>query len=425
MPSFSLELPTLQNWSCHNCSGCCRQHGIFITEDEKQRIERQNWTAADGVDADQPVVIKASGYKDRPWRLAHQPDGACVFLNDQGLCRIHAKFGEAAKPIACRIYPYVFHPAGKKIAIGLRFSCPSVVKNLGRRVREQSSELQELASAVVPARAVSVPAPEIVPGRRLQWPEFHKLVQALDDTFADDSASLLANLLRALTWVGLVEQTQLNLVDGVRLDDYLRVVRDAAAQDNPADVRPLLTRVPPPGGAGRVQFRQLAGAYVRQDTFAADRSLRGRWRLLRNILKITRGNGLLPAIREPFQEAPFDALEQPFGDLPEGAAEILTRYYRVKIQSLHFCGPAFYDRPFVEGFYSLALVYPCVMWIARWLAAGAQRTSLELDDIVEAVAAVDHHHGYSRALATWSARRRVRNLVQMGDLLKLCVWYSR
>jgi lysine-N-methylase len=425
MPPVSLELPTLQNWSCHNCSGCCRQHGIFITDEEKTRIEQQHWTAADGVDPDLPVVVRARGHQGRNWRLAHQPDGACVFLNEQGLCRIHARFGESAKPIACRIYPYTFHPAGRKIAIGLRFSCPSVVKNLGVPVRDQAAELKSLASAVVPEHATSVPAPEIVPGHRLQWPEFHKLNRALDDTFADSRAPFLANLFRALTWVGLVEQSQLNLVDGVRIEDYLRVIREAAAKDNPADVRPLLPRVAAPSAAGRVQFRQLAGAYVRKDTFAADRGLRARVRLLRNILRLTRGVGLLPAIREPFRQVPFAALEQPFGALPAGAEEILTRYYRVKIQSLHFCGPAFYDRPFAEGFYNLALVYPCVLWIARWLAAGAGRNSLELDDIATALATVDHHHGYSRALAAWSARRRAQNLVRMGDLLKLCAWYSR
>ncbi|MFO1095108.1 MAG: YkgJ family cysteine cluster protein [Planctomycetaceae bacterium] len=425
MPGFPLELPTLQNWSCHNCSGCCRQHGIFITDEEKQRIEQQRWTAADGIDPDLPVVIRVKGNKGRQWRLAHTGDGACVFLNEQGLCRIHAKFGEAAKPIACRIYPYAFHPAGKKVAVGLRFSCPSVVKNLGRPVRDQVTDLKALANAVVPDHATSLPAPEIVPGHRLEWTEFHKLNRALDETFADSSAPFLAKLLRALTWVSLVEQSQLNLVDGVRIEDYLHAIREAAAQDNPADVRPLLPRVAPPSAAGRIQFRQLAGQYVRTDTFAADRSLRGRLQLLRNVLRLTRGHGLLPAIREPFVEVPFDSLEQPFGELPAGAEEILTRYYRVKIQSLHYCGPAFYDRPFVEGFYSLALVYPCVMWIARWLAAGTGRNPLVIDDVATALATVDHHHGYNRSLASWSARRRVKTLMQMGDLLKLCAWYSR
>lgn len=425
MPGFSLELPTIQSWSCHNCSGCCRQHGIFITDEEKVRIEQQGWTPAEGIPAGQPLMLRARGAGGRRWRLAHQPDGACVFLDERGLCRIHARFGEQAKPLACRLYPYAFHPSGKRIAVGLRFSCPTVVKNLGRPVRDQKSELQALAKAVVPDYATSLPAPDVVAGRRVEWADVHAIVRALDRTFADPAAPFLTNLLRALTWVGLVEETRLRLDPGVRLDEFLRAIQDLAAADNPADIRPLLPRVAPPGAAGRAQFRQLAGHYARKDTFASDRSLRARWRLFQNVLRLLRGAGNIPAVQERFREVPFAALEQPFGPPPAGAEEILTRYYRVKIQSLHFCGPAYYNLPLVEGFYALVLVYPCVMWIARWLAAGAGRTTLHLDDVAEALATVDHHHGYSRALATWSFRRRVRNLAQTGDILKLCAWYSR
>jgi Fe-S-cluster containining protein len=45
-----LELPTIQNWSCLSCAGCCTQHEVEITEAERQRIADQNWTAADGLE---------------------------------------------------------------------------------------------------------------------------------------------------------------------------------------------------------------------------------------------------------------------------------------------------------------------------------------------------------------------------------------
>src|SRR5947209_3715314 len=119
MAAPRLELPVLQNWSCHNCGGCCKQHLIEVTDAERQRILDQNWTESDGVK--QPVLVRHSG---PPWRktyrLAHQAEGGCVFLDDRGLCRIHAKFGEGAKPLACRLYPYAFHPAGKSFAVSLR-----------------------------------------------------------------------------------------------------------------------------------------------------------------------------------------------------------------------------------------------------------------------------------------------------------------
>jgi lysine-N-methylase len=110
---------------------------IELSEEERQRIVDQEWTSTDGIPAGQPVLEPHAGppWKKR-YRLAHRDDGACVFLNDDGLCRIHAKFGEAAKPLACRIYPYAFHPAGKKVTVSLRFSCPSVVSNRGKQVSQ-------------------------------------------------------------------------------------------------------------------------------------------------------------------------------------------------------------------------------------------------------------------------------------------------
>ena len=81
-----LELPTIQNWSCHNCGGCCRQHAIEITDEEQRRIAAQGWSDQDGIAKAQPIFARSGG---TPWnkrvRLAHRPDGACVFLDERGL----------------------------------------------------------------------------------------------------------------------------------------------------------------------------------------------------------------------------------------------------------------------------------------------------------------------------------------------------
>jgi len=86
---------------------------------EKARIEQQGWTAANGVDPARMIVAGLNTY-----RLGHQADGACMFLDEAKRCRIHARFGEAAKPLACRLFPLAIYPAGKKMFVGLRFSCP-------------------------------------------------------------------------------------------------------------------------------------------------------------------------------------------------------------------------------------------------------------------------------------------------------------
>ncbi|HLJ12633.1 MAG TPA: YkgJ family cysteine cluster protein [Planctomycetaceae bacterium] len=417
-----LELPTVQNWSCHNCGGCCRQHAIEITAAERQRIIEQNWAGQEGIAPGQPLFVRLGFPWSRRYRLAHQPDGACVFLDDRGLCRIHARFGEAAKPLACRIYPYAFHPAGKKITVSLRYSCPSVANNRGRAVSEQRQDLKALQALVVPEGAEQIAPPEVVPGQRLDWPDTLKIVRQLAGIFADGRQPVIHGLLQAIKLADLFGQSRFEKIKGQRLDEFLEIVSSAAAAEVPAD----LAQVPEPSAIGRMQFRLLCAQYARRDTFA-ERQLgwSHRWRLFRAALRFTRGTGLVPSVQSEFAEVPFDALEKAFGPIPAEADRMLSRYLQVKLEGLHFCGRAYYNVPLVEGFHSLALVVPAVLWMARWLAAGRGRAELGVDEISRALSIADHHHGYSPAFGQRGFRGRVRLLARLDDISKLAAWYGR
>ena len=418
-----LELPTLQNWSCHNCGGCCKQHAIELSREEFERIVQQGWRGLPGFEVGQPIFVWDSGpVWNRRYRLANRDDGACVFLDGQGLCRIHSKFGEAAKPLACRIYPYALHPAGKSVAVSLRFSCPSAVANKGRRLVDSQRDLREIERLLVPDDADRTPPPALTSHETLNWPDTRLLVLALDQAFATPQGTFLVRLLRALFWVNLVGQSRFEKIRGERLAEYLEIVTSAAEPEVPA----ALATVPEPSRIGRMHFRLLAGQYARKDTSVEARAgWSGRWRLLKAAIRLSRGRGKVPALQSIFREVPFSQLEQPFGALPVGAEELLTRFFRVKIQGLHFFGPAYYDVPFVEGFQSLALMVPSILWIARWIAASADRQTLSLEDLQQAVAIADHHHGYSPLWGEYSFRSRVRTLARGGDIERLIAWYGR
>ncbi len=421
MSKLNLQLPTIQNWNCHNCGGCCKQHGIFITEEEKLRIESQQWTPVDGIPADQPIFVKMGGMFEKSWhRLAHQADGGCVFLDEKGLCKIHGKFGEAAKPLACRIYPYAFHPAGSKVTLSLRFSCPSVADNLGRSVTSQRAELKQIAKLVVPENVGQAKAPAIRSGITLDWSDTLQIVQSLDDTFATD-AKVSVKLLRALSWISLIEQTNFATIRGQRLRELLQLITEATT----SEIQNVSSEVAPPSKIGRVQFRLLAGQYARKDTYAsADATWLGRVRMLKYAFKLTSGKGTLPPLQAELKPLAFETLENSYGVIPEQSEEMLSRYFRVKLQGIHFCGPAYYNVPLVEGFNSLALVYPVTLWLARWIAASNNRYELLHADIREALTIADHHHGYSPAFGTWGFRRRVKTLMNLEDIPKFIRWYS-
>jgi lysine-N-methylase len=192
MTRSGLLLPVLQSWSCHNCGGCCREHEIGISTEEKRRIEQQNWSASDGITSDRPLFVKTGA----GWRLSHQADGACVFLDDKGLCRIHAKYGEAAKPLACRTYPYALHPAASGIAVSLRFSCPSVVQNAGRTVTQQRAEIETLAREIVPKDAPTFSAPRLNSSLTLDWPQFQQILAWILRGLNDSSCQFATRLIR-------------------------------------------------------------------------------------------------------------------------------------------------------------------------------------------------------------------------------------
>jgi lysine-N-methylase len=423
MSSLPLQLPTLQNWSCHNCGGCCTQHLIEVTEEERQRILAQNWTSADGVPAGRPVLEWFAGppWKKR-YRLAHQSNGGCVFLDEKGLCRIHAKFGEPAKPLACRIYPYAFHPHGKSIAVSLRFSCPSVVSNLGREVKQQRGDLQQLESLVVPAGAERMPPPRVSSKERTDWPVFDVLLQRADQFLDGDQVPLVLRMFRVLAFANLVNQMSFGGADVKQVRELVGLISKMVGDE----FQHLPAKIDEPSHLGRLYFRLFVAQYARKDTVAdLSAGWRGRWRLFRAVLQFSRGKGDAPPLQDCFRPVPFAVLEEAHGGLPDGAATLFTRYLRVKIQGLHFCGPAFYDVPFVEGLQSLMLMVPVTLWIARWVARSSDRAKIELDDVRRALAIADHHHGYSPFLGQRHARQRIKHLATSGDLARLCVWYAR
>ena len=406
-------MPVGQNWSCRGCTDCCRNWLLVaLSSGEKLRLEKQNWTAADGVKPSKLFVSQLGG-----WRLGHQADGACVFLDASGGCRIHAKFGEAEKPLACRLYPLVIHPAGKKLLVGLRFSCLSAVANQGRPLAEQGTDLAQLARLFLPEDYDKIPPPPVASTPGSAWRDFMRFADWLDRTLVDENAPVALKLLRALHWLGAVERGCLDQITGEGADEILEALVHSAAEKLPA----LPANLGKPSGFGRLFLRLLVLEHARTVTIA-DQAVRSshRWKMLAAAFRFVRSSGRTPALREGLKSVKFADIEKPFHPLSPGAEALLTRYFRVKIQSLHFCGKAFHGRPLIEGFRNLALLYPVIIWLARWLAVSDGRAELADADVARAVSLVDYQYSYSPYLP-W----RTRLLHQRNDIARLCCWYAR
>jgi lysine-N-methylase len=413
MKSFRIETPSIQNWSCHGCTACCRgAMMIELSDEEKRRIEGQHWTKADGVDPATMIVAEKGHF-----RLGHQSDGACVFLDAAGRCRIHSRFGEPAKPRACRLYPLTLHPVAKKLVVGVRFSCPSAAANSGKPLADQLNALRELAELVVPDGFAGFPAPAILQEAGLDWPDFMRFVSWLDKTMSPENKPVALKLQRALHWLGAVEKAEFDQLAGREADEILGVLSQHASAELPSAAAAPAA----PTWMERLLFRTLVFTYARRDSIQDLHAGAGyRGRRLWAMIQLATASGRVPDLIPGLKPVRFAAIEKSFGAIPSGAEATLTRFFRVKIQSLHFCGRAFYGFPLIEGFQNLALLYPVIIWLARWRAASEERSSLTDEDIQRAISLADHHHGYSPILAAAWSRRRVRLLAQRDGISKLC-----
>lgn len=344
-----------------------------------------------------------------------------MFLDERGLCRMHARYGEASKPLACRLYPYTFHPDENSLRVGLRFSCPSVVSNRGTPVLAQKATLLRLSQEVVPAGYAGVAAPPLVSGRPLEWSQLHVLTGVLGELLGEDSQPVVLRLLWCLGMLSLLEASR--DTGEIPFPRQVGQLAEAVRRELPG-----LSRQPmqPPAAMARRLFRMTVAQYSRKDTFQAEQQTwRYRWKLLRSIWRFTSGKGQAPVLQEGFRPVPFVDLERSCGEMTPEMNEVLSRYLQVKVESLHFCGLAYYGVPVVEGFASLALAVASACYLARWLARGDGRSQWQLDDVQRALAVVDHHHGFSPALGQTSFRARQRWLWAQREVTRLVLWYGQ
>lgn len=411
------HLPVLQNWDCHGCTSCCREYQVRVTDEERERITAQGWENDPGFQG-LPLFVRAGPRWSRHFELNQRNDGRCIFLSDAGRCRIHERFGAAAKPLVCRVFPFVLVPAGDHWRVGVRYACPSAAANKGRPVPEHESELTGYA-AEIDRRSGEAPGPPppLRRGQYLEWADLLHFNQALLALVRDPSDRLERRLRKCLALVRLCHHARFEKVTGRRLIEFLNLIGAALDGETPADPASL----PPPSWVGRSLFRQALAIYSRQD-HGPDRGEAARSHLARIAAawRFARGKGELPRVHARLPRTTFEQCERPTGPLPDAIEEMLERYYLVKLGSLQFCGATNFGMPFWEGFESLAQTLPIILWLARAFSDRSQEAAF-----AQAVGIVDNQFGYNPILGTGRQRLGLRLLAGRGEVEKLIAWYSR
>jgi len=424
MPAPVVSLSVVpQRWDCHSCGECCRSYSVSVTAVEKARLESQGWGDLPEFAGVPPTV--ADGRAGQ-FRLNQRPDGSCVFLGADNRCRVHAKFGGTAKPMSCQIYPFILVPTGDHWRVGMRLACPSAVANRGRPLADHAGDVRDYATLLEADAGVTLttgphasPPPPLQAAEVVPWADLIRFAQAFAAQVADDTTPLEYRLRNVLAVAALCRKSRFEAVTGARLTEFLEVITAAVAEDVPRSP----DGVAPPSWLGRTVFRQVAAIYSRKDAGThAGISSRSRGTRLRAAWRFAVGRGPVPKLHGQIPAgATFEAAEQPQPLSAEGDA-LLTRFFRLKLESLQFCGPTNFRRPFWAGLDSLLLTYPVIRWLGRVFAADGRNPD---DALRLAVQAVDDSFGFNPMLGGGRQAWGIRTLAERNELAKLVAWYGR
>lgn len=418
MKSVPIHLPLFQRFDCHSCGYCCHNLVVNVTPEERRRIIAVGWVERM---AGQELFIAYRFRGRKLLRLAHRPDGACVFLGDDGLCRLHKETGVQVKPLACRMYPFVPTPGVASVRVELRADCPSVVQNRGQSLTRHHGDIAGFVAETCTGPMSS--PPDWTGGRPLGNDEFTILVDAFNWLLTHESLSLRARLLAGAKLLDLLATARLDKVRDERFVELLHLLTQAALEDAGRN-EPAPTV---PQRAGRL-FRQWLFLHAIADD-PADLAVHGWARFRRSwgrylqSRRFAAGAGAVPLVGMDWPLTTFEAVAA-VRPATDEHLEPLCRSMRVKLDTHAFCGPGYYGLDALNGLTALWMLPALVGWFARLEAVKAARAALVAEDIIAGLRRAHHTFGVSPVFARISERLRLHALARPGMVVALMAQYG-
>jgi lysine-N-methylase len=408
-------LPTAEKWDCHQCGICCRGSLVPLNDGDVARLEGQKWS--DHPDyRDTPVMVRYPSSKKR-FRLAQRKDGSCVFLNDNGLCRIHSDLGYEAKPTICRVFPLQLIPRDGNAALTIRRACPSSAADKGSPLNEHLPFMQQF---VREGRLTTkrVDPPSLKTGEDREWKTLSLVLETASELLLDQRFPPVRRLVHTLQFANLLGKAKTRRMDDKKLGDLISTL----AEITPEESKPFFSDRQPPGAYSKLLFRSMGIEYARlHPQFRAVPSWSHRVELGRTWFRLVFGRGRLPDVRPAFPLAEWNDLEEPLGLLAPAIDYPLARLIEASSASYIY---ALADRrgwSVVDSIRGLVATFPIGLWLLRWASLGREATT---EDMIQIVVALDRGQGFA-PLTGQLQRLRLHLLANNNELERLIVWYAR
>ena len=281
---MKLQVPAEQRFTCAQCGACCRGAWVVLTPAEVDRY-RAIGAARWYVDAEAPGADPFLPAPGGHFRIRSRADGACGFLTEANRCRIHEELGAGAKPLACRTFPFVFHPAQGRPLATASASCPTIVRNQGEPLAAQARAIAALRAEWMRAFPEPERPLELAAGTPIEPGTLATVQAALRAMLDREPDDLAAALARWWAWLSDLTRARVLRLPPAALAEYVAVTgrHHATAAPAPAPA--------PPPAVTRLLFRGFlfATIAVRDRASAAPPSH------LRHLRHLAHLHGLAPA----------------------------------------------------------------------------------------------------------------------------------
>ncbi len=410
-----VALKSEEKWDCHQCGFCCRGTLIPLSRLDAERLQSQGWESEP--EFRNQIITVVDRTAESGTRLAQRADGTCVFLKEDGLCRIHSKFGIEAKPIVCQTFPFQLIARENQAIMTLHRACPSAAADRGQPTSVQLPLIKQLVrSGKLHLQATSPPALKAKEFR--DWKTIGKVLESVGGLLQDQRFPPVRRLVHALQFANLLQAAKTQRLNNEQIVELAQTLAELA----PEESKPFFAEREPPKRYAKVLFRLAAVNFARLHPESQHRpSWASRWELIHVALKAVRGVGVTPKLGGFYPRVPIEELEAPLGVLPPEVYLPLNRFIETSAESQMYALANRQGWSIVDSVRHLALSFPVALWMLRWIARGQAPSDR---DMLHIVCALDRSQGYGPLTAN-NHRSRLAMLATNGELERLVVWYAR
>ncbi|MEO8270771.1 MAG: YkgJ family cysteine cluster protein [Aureliella sp.] len=415
MPLPIVTLKNDERWDCHQCGFCCRGSSILLSVEDAERLRSQKW--GEQPEYEKTRIMVPHRGAGSSLRLARRDDGTCIFLNEDGLCRIHAKFGLEAKPTMCRTFPMQLIPHEKHAVLTYRRACPSAAADRGTLANERVALIKQMVHDDC-LKAEAIMPPLLKSGEQRNWKTIRIVLESVGELLRDGRYPPVRRVVHALQFASNIDAAKTRRLTDHQIAELARTLVELM----PQVAKLFFEDRKSPTGISKVLFRLTAVSCARLHPLCRhEANWISRLDLAGTSWKCLRGSGKTPVLGNAFPAATFEYLEQPLGIKSPDVYLPLSRLIETTSESFLYALANRGRWSVTDSIRGLGLLFPIGMWLLRWQACHREPT---MEDMLNIVVALDRSQGY-QPLSGTQQRLKLAMLGFNGELERLVVWYAR